>query len=117
MPRPLRILIYGINYWPELTGVGKYTGEMAAWLVAQGHKVRVVSPPLIILNGMSVRVMPRGAIPVMRTRPKPTASTFIAVHYGFPVGPAERPVFCTWPVSRRAVPRSYLHMQHGARTW
>ena len=30
----LRILIYGLNYSPELTGIGKYTGEMAAWLAA-----------------------------------------------------------------------------------
>jgi len=28
----MRILIYGINYSPELTGIGKYTGEMAPWL-------------------------------------------------------------------------------------
>ena len=25
----MRILICGLNYAPELTGVGKYTGEMA----------------------------------------------------------------------------------------
>jgi colanic acid biosynthesis glycosyl transferase WcaI len=43
--RPLRILIHGINFAPELTGVGKYTGEMAAWLAAQGHTVRVVTAP------------------------------------------------------------------------
>jgi len=41
----VRILIYGINYAPELTGIGKYSGEMAAWLVAQGHDVRVVAAP------------------------------------------------------------------------
>ncbi|AGY58411.1 glycosyltransferase WbuB [Gloeobacter kilaueensis] len=41
----MRILIYGINYFPELTGVGKYTGEMAEWLAAQGHQVRVVTAP------------------------------------------------------------------------
>ncbi|PPS42864.1 glycosyl transferase [Chroococcidiopsis sp. TS-821] len=39
----MRILIYGLNYTPELTGVGKYTGEMAEWLAAQGHEVRVVT--------------------------------------------------------------------------
>ncbi len=32
----MRILIYGINYAPELTGIGKYTGEMAEWLSAPG---------------------------------------------------------------------------------
>ena len=41
----LKILIYGLNYSPELTGVGKYTGEMAAWLAARGHEVRVVTAP------------------------------------------------------------------------
>ena len=37
----MRILIHGINFSPELTGIGKYTGEMAEWLAAQGHEVRV----------------------------------------------------------------------------
>ncbi len=41
----MRILIYGINFAPELTGIGKYTGEMAAFLAAQGHQVRVVTAP------------------------------------------------------------------------
>ncbi|GAB2581024.1 WcaI family glycosyltransferase [Spirosoma areae] len=39
----MRILIYDINYAPELTGVGKYTGEMGAWLAQQGHSVRVIT--------------------------------------------------------------------------
>jgi len=39
----MRILIYGINYAPELTGIGKCTGEMAAWLAAQGHCVHVIT--------------------------------------------------------------------------
>jgi colanic acid biosynthesis glycosyl transferase WcaI len=41
----VRILIYGINYSPELTGIGKYTGEMASWLAQRGHEVRVVTAP------------------------------------------------------------------------
>ena len=41
----MRILIYGLNYAPELTGIGKYTGEMAIWLAEQGHEVRVVTAP------------------------------------------------------------------------
>ncbi len=41
----LRILIYGLNFAPELTGIGKYTGEMAAWLAERGHTVRVVTSP------------------------------------------------------------------------
>ena len=31
-----------LNYAPEPTGIGKYTGEMAEWLVAQGHAVEVI---------------------------------------------------------------------------
>lgn len=41
----MRILIHGINFSPELTGIGKYSGEMAEWLAAQGHEVRVVTAP------------------------------------------------------------------------
>ena len=41
----MKILIYGINYPPELTGIGKYSGEMAAWLLDRGHEVRVVTAP------------------------------------------------------------------------
>lgn len=41
----MRILLYGINYTPELTGIGKYTGEMAEWLSVKGHEVRVVTAP------------------------------------------------------------------------
>ncbi len=41
----MRILIYGLNFAPELVGVGKYTGEMAEWLAAHGHQVRAVTAP------------------------------------------------------------------------
>jgi colanic acid biosynthesis glycosyl transferase WcaI len=41
----MKILIYGLNYAPELTGVGKYTAEMAALLASRGHEVRVVCAP------------------------------------------------------------------------
>jgi colanic acid biosynthesis glycosyl transferase WcaI len=41
----VRILIHGINFAPELTGIGKYTGEMATWLAEHGHEVRVVTAP------------------------------------------------------------------------
>jgi colanic acid biosynthesis glycosyl transferase WcaI len=41
----LKILIYTANFAPEPTGIGKYSGEMAEWLVAQGHEVRVVAAP------------------------------------------------------------------------
>lgn len=41
----MRILIYSLNFSPDLTGIGKYTGEMATWLCAQGHDIRVVTAP------------------------------------------------------------------------
>lgn len=41
----LRLLIYGLNFSPELTGIGKYTGEMASWLAGRGHEVHVVTAP------------------------------------------------------------------------
>ncbi|MGC2645950.1 MAG: WcaI family glycosyltransferase, partial [Candidatus Sulfotelmatobacter sp.] len=41
----MRILIHGLNFAPELVGVGKYTGEMAEWLAARGHQVRAVTAP------------------------------------------------------------------------
>lgn len=34
-----------MNFSPELTGIGKYSGEMARGLVARGHEVRVVCAP------------------------------------------------------------------------
>jgi colanic acid biosynthesis glycosyl transferase WcaI len=41
----LRILIHGINFSPELTGIGKYSGELSAWLASSGQDVRVVTTP------------------------------------------------------------------------
>ena len=41
----MRILINGLNFAPELTGIGKYTGEMAQYLAENGHSVRMVTSP------------------------------------------------------------------------
>ncbi len=41
----MRILINSINFSPELTSTGKYTGELAEWLAERGHEVRVVTSP------------------------------------------------------------------------
>jgi colanic acid biosynthesis glycosyl transferase WcaI len=41
----MKILIYGLNFLPEKTGIGKYTGEMALWLAEAGHEVRVITAP------------------------------------------------------------------------
>ncbi|WP_041658691.1 WcaI family glycosyltransferase [Acaryochloris marina] len=39
------ILIYSLNYFPELIGIGKYNTEMANWLVNEGYDVDVVCAP------------------------------------------------------------------------
>jgi len=42
----MNILIVSNNYHPELTGIGKYSGETADWLARNGHTVKVIcSPP------------------------------------------------------------------------
>jgi len=41
----MRILLYSANFAPEPVGIGKYSGEMANWLIANGHEVRVVAAP------------------------------------------------------------------------
>lgn len=41
----MKILVYGINGAPELTGIGKYSGELCDWLAAKGHEVRMISAP------------------------------------------------------------------------
>jgi colanic acid biosynthesis glycosyl transferase WcaI len=37
----MKILLISTNYSPELTGIGKYSGEMAQWLAKHGHDVCV----------------------------------------------------------------------------
>ena len=41
----MKILLYGLNFSPEPVGIGKYSGELAEWLAANGHQVRVISAP------------------------------------------------------------------------
>jgi colanic acid biosynthesis glycosyl transferase WcaI len=41
----MKILVCSPNFPPEPTGIGKYSGEMAAWLAARGHDVRAVAAP------------------------------------------------------------------------
>ena len=41
----MKILVYSMNFAPELAGIGKYSGEMAEWLQARGHEVRVIASP------------------------------------------------------------------------
>src|ERR1700676_3174933 len=39
--RRMRILILGINYWPEETGIGAFTTYRAEYLASRGHDVTV----------------------------------------------------------------------------
>ncbi len=41
----MKILILSLNYAPEVTGIGKYNGEMGEWFAERGHEVRVVTAP------------------------------------------------------------------------
>jgi colanic acid biosynthesis glycosyl transferase WcaI len=41
----MHLLIIGLNFAPELTGIGKYTGEMAAWFARRGHRITVITSP------------------------------------------------------------------------
>lgn len=40
-----KVLIYGMNFSPEIAGVGKYTGEIAEYLEQAGADVTVVTTP------------------------------------------------------------------------
>jgi colanic acid biosynthesis glycosyl transferase WcaI len=40
-----RVIVYGMNFSPEIAGVGRYTGEIAEHLVAEGAEVTVVTTP------------------------------------------------------------------------
>ena len=39
----MRLLIHGMNYAPELLGIGRYTGELGAYLAFRGHQVTVLT--------------------------------------------------------------------------
>lgn len=41
----MRILLYGINFSPELTGIGKYSGELIEWLASKNHESCVITAP------------------------------------------------------------------------
>lgn len=45
-PKPLgRILVITGNFSPEITGIGKYVGEMTAWMSHAGFDIRVITAP------------------------------------------------------------------------
>ena len=39
----MRIILYGLNYHPEIVGVGKYNKELADFLSNKGHEIRVIT--------------------------------------------------------------------------
>jgi len=41
----VRVLIFGINFSPELTGIGKYSGELGAYFAECGDEVEVITAP------------------------------------------------------------------------
>ena len=41
----MKILVYGLNFKPELVGIGKYTGELVDSLIIKGHQVTVITSP------------------------------------------------------------------------
>jgi colanic acid biosynthesis glycosyl transferase WcaI len=40
-----RLLVVTSNFAPEITGIGKYVGEMTAWMFKAGFEIRVVTAP------------------------------------------------------------------------
>ena len=55
-----RIVVYGMNYAPEMAGVGRYTGEIAEYLAETGADVTVVTtqphyPGWQVLDGYANR--------------------------------------------------------------
>jgi colanic acid biosynthesis glycosyl transferase WcaI len=57
----MKILVYTLNFSPEITGIGKYCGEMVEWLSQNNHEVRVITaypyyPRWKVLNGYSSKL-------------------------------------------------------------
>ena len=41
----MKIILYGLNFKPEIAGIGKYSGELADYLHDKGHNIRVITAP------------------------------------------------------------------------
>lgn len=69
-----RLLVVAINFAPELTGIGKYVGEMTEWLGGKQVSVRVVTAPPYYpswrvdsrYSGTRYQVEDRGGVKVFR---------------------------------------------------
>ena len=46
----MKIILYGLNFKPEIVGVGKYSGELADYLSEKGHNLRVITTPKYYLR-------------------------------------------------------------------
>jgi colanic acid biosynthesis glycosyl transferase WcaI len=42
-PRAMRIVVWGINYWPEAAGIAPFNRGLCRYLAARGHSVRMVT--------------------------------------------------------------------------
>ncbi len=41
----MKIILYGLNFKPEVVGTGRYNGELADYLFQKGHSIRVITAP------------------------------------------------------------------------
>ena len=41
----MKIIIYCLNFKPEIVGTGKYNGELADYLYRRGYEIRVITAP------------------------------------------------------------------------
>ncbi len=41
----MKIILYSLNFKPEVVGVGKYSGELADYLYSRGHNIKVITAP------------------------------------------------------------------------
>ncbi|MEM7568723.1 MAG: WcaI family glycosyltransferase [Pseudomonadota bacterium] len=136
----MKILMLGLNYAPELTGVAVYTTELAEALCARGHHVKVVTsypyyPHWKIQNGFHSRLWLSQAAPNMTIKrcplyvpQQPSALKRVVHHASFAssaIGPflrcAQRfkpDLIWTVAPSLIAAPLALLASKIcGARTW
>lgn len=41
--KQIKVLVVSLQFYPELTGIGKYSGEMSEYLTQMGHSIRVLT--------------------------------------------------------------------------
>lgn len=41
----MKVILYGLNFKPEIVATGKYNGELADYLFKKGHNIRVITTP------------------------------------------------------------------------